>query len=280
MTTDILEIARLKDAAGQKEATAEDQVACAQKLLDARLPDQALPYLLRASEEGPSAQLAALAGSVAVSIGDLECAASQFGLQLSRDPEAPEPFVNLALIEASQENWTQAAERFRETLHRSPEEAEWHNDLGVVLFKLEDYVGATRALKEAVRLKADYADAAFKASWQERPLHASVYDREYFETHLGTEETTCQWQQHRGRKLDRRFETVAPLARVSHAQQRDQYEQLWELTQSLFGDSDLSPAARETTAGWAYLHERILLHSGAASPSSKLVMVRKELNCG
>ena len=64
MTTDILEIARLKEVAGRDEATAEDQVACAQRLLDARLPDQALPYLLRASEAVPSAQLAALAGSV------------------------------------------------------------------------------------------------------------------------------------------------------------------------------------------------------------------------
>lgn len=262
MPNDFAHTARLTEAARRENASAEDHLACARSLLDHRLPERALDHLLRASALLPSPELAALAGSVAVSVGRLECAVEQFQIQKQRDPDAPEPYANLALIDATRENWSGAADEMREAIRRQGSEPEWHNDLGVILFKLEDFKGAQEALERALSLRPSYADAAlnladlyeacrrteeafralaevlryrpgdqvletrkkrlyeelplsFRETWQERPLHPSVYGAEYFEEHLGTSVTTALWRRHRGRKLDRRFETVVQLARVA-----------------------------------------------------------------
>lgn len=258
---DKAQTARLIQASRKADATAQDHVACAQSLLEQKLPDRALEHLLLASGMNPSAELAGLAGSVAVSVGNLDCALQQFRLHQERDPEAPEPFANLALISAAREQWSEAAEHMREALRRHESEPEWHNDLGVILFKLEDRTGARKALERALALRPDHLEAAqnladlhesegnveeafrvlaeavryrpgdaslserkktiwatlpesFRQSWQEPPLHSTVYDSEYFENHLGTALTTETWRKHRGRTLDERFHTVVQLARA------------------------------------------------------------------
>jgi cyclopropane fatty-acyl-phospholipid synthase-like methyltransferase/Flp pilus assembly protein TadD len=258
-STDLAQTARLIQAARRQDATAQDHLACARSLLEHKLPERALEHLLQASHLLPSPELAALAGSVAVSVGQLDCAVEQFRAHHERDPDAPEPFANLALIHAAREDWSAAALDMRQALRRHDGEPEWHNDLGVILFKLEDFEGARAALERALELRPDYIDAAmnladlhqsreeteaafrvlaeiaryhpgdaalrerklqlwnqlpadFHRTWQDPPLHPSVYDSEYFENHLGTSETTATWREHRGRRLDERFNPVVQLA--------------------------------------------------------------------
>jgi len=88
-SNDLARTARLIQAARGANATAEDHLACARSLLEQKLPDRALEHLLQASSTHPSPELAALAGSVAVSVGQLECAMEQFRLHQKRDPNAP-----------------------------------------------------------------------------------------------------------------------------------------------------------------------------------------------
>jgi len=159
-SNDLARTARLIQAARGANATAEDHLACARSLLEQKLPDRALEHLLQASSTHPSPELAALAGSVAVSVGQLECAMEQFRLHQKRDPNAPEPFANMALISAAREDWNEAAEHMRQALRRHDSEPEWHNDLGVILFKLEDAHGAQAALERALSLRPGYVDAS------------------------------------------------------------------------------------------------------------------------
>lgn len=258
---DLAQTARLIQAARGAHATAEDHLACARSLLEQKLPDRALEHLLHASSTHPSPELAALAGSVAVSVGQLDLAMQQFRLHQERDPNAPEPFANMALISAAREEWNEAAELMRQALRRGGSEPEWHNDFGVILFRLEDTPGAQAALERALTLRPGYVEASlnladvheaagrpeaafrtlaesarfhpgdrvvkerkqrlwselsetFRGAWQEPPLASTVYDREYFESHLGTAQTTETWKAHRGRQLDARFQTVVQLARA------------------------------------------------------------------
>lgn len=260
-TLDYRETARVTRAAREAPDSPEHQLSAARHLLEQQLPLQALPFLERASDLAGTPELAALAGSVAVSVGDLPRAVAHFKLQLSRAPEAPEAHANLGLIAASRAQWEEAAAHLRSAVELGGETAEWHNDLGVALYRSGRTEDAVRALKCARRLAPAYRDAAlnladlceaegdptaafevladclryqpgdpqlaerkqvlfgslraeFRRVWKEPPLHPSVYDQEYFENHLGTEENTRHWQQHRGKKLDPRFHAIAQLARI------------------------------------------------------------------
>lgn len=74
----------------------------------------------------------------------------------------------------------------------------------------------------------------------------------------------------------------APLdpARVPDPALRELYEELWDVTQSLFCGEFLPREVRDRAARWAYLHERLHLASGIASPSSKLLILQKSQALG
>jgi 2-polyprenyl-3-methyl-5-hydroxy-6-metoxy-1,4-benzoquinol methylase/Tfp pilus assembly protein PilF len=154
------EIARLTRAARQAPDLAEAQLAAARQLLENRLAAEALPFIERASELAPTPELAALAGSVAVTVGDLPRAVRHFKLQLAREPEAPEPHANLGLIAAAREEWDLAARHLREAVRLGGTTAEWYNDLGVALFRGGHADEAQAALVEALRLAPGHRDAA------------------------------------------------------------------------------------------------------------------------
>ena len=60
MTTDFEHLAHLTRKADLPDALPDALVACAQELLEVRMADRALPYLVRASSAVASAELAAL----------------------------------------------------------------------------------------------------------------------------------------------------------------------------------------------------------------------------
>jgi 2-polyprenyl-3-methyl-5-hydroxy-6-metoxy-1,4-benzoquinol methylase/Tfp pilus assembly protein PilF len=260
---DYAQTALLVKTAKDEPDSAEKQFTAARYLLENHMPGEALPFLERASDLTQTAELAALAGTVAVSLGELDRAAGHFRVQLTREPEGPEAHFNLGLIAAARESWAEAAEHFRCATNLCPDSADWQNDFGVALHKSGDLAGAVGALsrareidpkhrdaavnladlfealerrEDAFKILADYLrynpgdadmssrkDAMFMAlpetlrsQWVEPPLAPSVYDTEYFETHLGTEETTEYWQKHRGQKLDRRFATIVEQARAGN----------------------------------------------------------------
>jgi Flp pilus assembly protein TadD len=152
--------ARLTEAASAPGATPEDQLAAARHLLEQNRAAEALPHLERVSAALPSAEVAALAGCVAVSLGDLTRAEAQFKLQAERAPDEADAHVNLGLLNAARDRWEAAAYHFRAAVARNPACADWQNDLGVALVKTGDINGAEAALKQARRHAPQHADAA------------------------------------------------------------------------------------------------------------------------
>jgi Flp pilus assembly protein TadD len=141
-------------------ATPEDQLAKARQLLENNRAAEALPHLERVSATLESAAVAALAGCVAVSIGDLARAETQFELQAQRAPDTADAHVNLGLLNAARERWEAAVFHFRAAVSRNPACADWQNDLGVALVKTGDPEAAESALRTARELAPDHADAA------------------------------------------------------------------------------------------------------------------------
>lgn len=252
------ETARLTLAAKASDATPEDQLSLARHLLENNLAAEALPYLARVSELLPSPEIAALAGSVAVKVGDLKQARRHFELQLKCDPDTAEAHASLGIVGAAMNCWKDAARHFGSAVEKKPDDADWQNDLGVALFNIKDSTGAenafvkARALRprdmdstvnladlyeslerpeDAFRTLADHLrydpgnvvlrqrkdrlfstlPESFKTGWRESPLDSSVYDDEYFETHLGTALNAEHWKTYRGRTLDSRFDAVVGL---------------------------------------------------------------------
>jgi len=64
-------------------------------------------------------------------------------------------------------------------------------------------------------------------------------------------------------------------ARVRDSSLRVLYDELWNLTQSLFQDPEIEHRHKEQISQFAYLHEQIHLKSNVDSPSAKLVIARK-----
>jgi Flp pilus assembly protein TadD len=151
---------RLMQATVAPGATPEEQLAAARHLLEQNRAAEALPHLERVSAVLPSAEVAALAGCVAVSLGDLDRAEAQFKLQAERAPNEADAHVNLGLLNAARDRWEAAAYHFRAAVAHDPTCADWQNDLGVALTKTGDLKGAEAALCRARTQAPGHADAA------------------------------------------------------------------------------------------------------------------------
>lgn len=108
-----------------------------------------------------SAREANLRGNDCLQRGDYDAAIAEYQVAVRQDPDAfayPRErgiiFANLGYALSLSGKLTDAAAAYREALAREPRRANYHNELGDVLYRLEDWSGAVTAYHRAAQLEA------------------------------------------------------------------------------------------------------------------------------
>ncbi len=114
--------------------------------------DQAMPSLARVPQSAPEAREANFyLGLSAYYSGDFARAAAAFGFVGSRLPLS-EVYNNLGVV-ASRRGEKTAPSYFQKAVDADPEDADYHFNLGVALYRAGDLNGAARQIHEAISLR-------------------------------------------------------------------------------------------------------------------------------
>ena len=100
-------------------------------------------------------------GSLLVSQGRLDEAASALDAALHLDPDLPEALVAMGNLRLRQDKRAEAMAFYRRALEREPDLPEAHLGLGNVLAETEDVAGALTEYRAVLRLQPDHADAHY-----------------------------------------------------------------------------------------------------------------------
>lgn len=91
-------------------------------------------------------------GQLWESTGDLGKAMESYTKALESEANNPQALTNIARLHFRQGNHKMAAEFFKRAIAQQPDDAGLHNDLGLTLSKLDDYLGATQSLSKALAI--------------------------------------------------------------------------------------------------------------------------------
>jgi tetratricopeptide (TPR) repeat protein len=93
--------------------------------------------------------------------GDLEKAETRCKLALEFNPDYPEPYCNLGLIELRRNHWDTAKDYFIKAIHLNQDFAEAHNDLGFVFIHEGSFGKAHDEFQRALKVNPDYVEARY-----------------------------------------------------------------------------------------------------------------------
>jgi tetratricopeptide (TPR) repeat protein/TolB-like protein len=121
--------------------------------------DQAIPAFARISSIDPGARESNFyLGLSAYYLGDFSRAESAFNFVAVRLP-LPEVYNNLGVATARLSNRKQAAALFQKSVEADSNDADYHFNLGVALYRSGDSAGAIRQLQECMALRPEDAEA-------------------------------------------------------------------------------------------------------------------------
>jgi Flp pilus assembly protein TadD len=104
------------------------------------------------AREGRSAELLAVAGTLALKLGDLSNAQRYLDEAVAQSPSATEARFNLGNALVRLERHAEAIEQFRRVLELDPGLLAAHNNLGSALHALRDFAAAEAAFRGALRV--------------------------------------------------------------------------------------------------------------------------------
>jgi tetratricopeptide (TPR) repeat protein len=106
--------------------------------------------------------------------GDLEKAETRCKLALEFNPDYPEPYCNLGLIEKRRGHISEAKELFVKAIHLNQDFGEAHNDLGVLFLDEKSYGKAHDEFVRALKVNPDYVEARYNLALS--LMHLKKYD--------------------------------------------------------------------------------------------------------
>lgn len=93
--------------------------------------------------------------------GDLERAETRCHLALEFNPDMPEPYNLLGLIEKRRGHWDEAKEFYIKAIHLNPDFAEAHNDLGDFFLHAGSFGKAHDEFQRALKVNPDFVEARY-----------------------------------------------------------------------------------------------------------------------
>jgi tetratricopeptide (TPR) repeat protein/TolB-like protein len=152
------QVRRFREAVRLNPAYPEALLQLGKVYYQQRQYDQAVSMLGRVPQNNPLAREANFyLGLSAYYQGDFQRAETAFGFVASRMP-LPEVYNNLGVTQ-SRRNEKTAAEYFQKASETDPNDADYHFNLAVALYRSGDLAGTTRQLHQVLELRPDDAEA-------------------------------------------------------------------------------------------------------------------------
>ena len=152
------QIRRFREAVRLNPAYPEALLQLGKTYYQQRQYDQAVSTLGKVPQNDPLAREANFyLGLSSYYQGDFQRAETAFGFVAARMP-LPEVYNNLGVAQ-SRRNEKSAAEYFQKASETDPNDADYHFNFAVALYRSGDLAGATKQLREALGLRPDDAEA-------------------------------------------------------------------------------------------------------------------------